>query len=314
MSVLSLFLSACSPLGAINSILAKDDGVSGTLDIRYGPAPRQRLDVYRPDGSTKSSYPAVIFFYGGSWRSGARADYRFVGQALARRGIVTIIPDYRLYPEVKFPTFVRDAAKVVRWVSNNAEAIGIKCDQISVAGHSAGAHIAATLALDGRYLSEEGLRRQDIAGMIGIAGPYAFDPLSYRSTKPIFADVSDIDSARPAEIASDLSAAETSDGLPAFTLLHGADDTTVLPKNSAIFAEALRVAGADVRDKSYEGVGHYQILLAFFSVFENWAPVQDDVAKAVSRNRALVPNAAIRHIDTKLAPAGCPRPGADSAR
>ena len=313
MSVLSLFLSACSPLSALNGILAKEDGVSGIRDIRYGPAPRQRLDVYRPDGSAKSSYPAVIFFYGGSWRSGARADYRFVAQALARRGIVTIIPDYRLYPEVKFPTFVRDAAKVVRWVSNNAEAIGINRDQISVAGHSAGAHIAATLALDGQYLSEEGLRRQDIAGMIGIAGPYAFDPLSYRSTKPIFADVSDINSARPAEIASNLAAAETRDGLPVFTLLHGADDTTVLPKNSAIFAEALRVAGADVRHKSYEGVGHYRILLAFFSVFENWAPVQEDVAKAVNRNRALVPSAKIRHFDTKLTPAGRSRPGADSA-
>jgi acetyl esterase/lipase len=314
MSVLSLFLSACSPLGAINRILAKDDGVSGTLDIRYGPAPRQRLDVYRPDGSAKSHHPAVIFFYGGSWRRGARADYRFVGQALARRGIVTIIPDYRLYPEVKFPTFVRDAAKVVRWVFNNSETIGIDGDRISVAGHSAGAHIAATLALDGRYLSEEGLRRPDIAGMIGIAGPYAFDPLFYRSTKPIFADVPDIDSARPAEIASDLAVAQTRDDLPTFTLLHGANDTTVLPKNSAVFADALRAAGADVRHTVYEGVGHYRILLAFFSVFENWAPVQNDVAKAVNRNRAHVPSARLGPVDTKQVPGGGVRPGAHSER
>ncbi len=275
-------LGACSPLGTLNLVLADDDGVSTVEGIVYGPESRHRLDVYTPAQPTTKNRPTVIFFYGGSWRNGERADYRFVGQALARRGVVAIIPDYRLYPQAKFPEFMHDAAKTVRWVVENAGKLQVDAARISVAGHSAGAHIAATLALDTRYLAAEGLRRHRIAGVIGLAGPYAFDPLAYTSTRPVFENTGDIGNARPAVLAAGYDPDRGARDLPAFTLLHGADDTTVFPKNSKILAKALRAAKVRVRYSVYPDIGHYKILLAFYPAFRSAAPVLEDVVDAVN--------------------------------
>ena len=78
-----------------------------TQDLAYGPDARQRLDVYQPAAITQHA-PMVVFFYGGSWSSGERADYRFVGEALASSGIVAVVADYRLSPAVRYPAFVQD--------------------------------------------------------------------------------------------------------------------------------------------------------------------------------------------------------------
>ena len=278
----ALVFGGCSPLPALNFVLADDEDVAKVDDIAYGPRARHRLDVYKPERSGPVKRPAVIFFYGGSWRNGNRADYRFVGQALARRGIVTIIPDYRVYPQAKFPDFMHDAAKAVRWVSENAGTLGVDTGRISVAGHSAGAHLAATLALDPRYLAAEGLQRNRIAGVIGIAGPYAFNPLAFKSTRPVFEGTGDIDNARPAALAAAYDPGAAAPTLPAFTLLHGAEDTTVLPKNSDALAEALRAVGARVRHSVYPDIGHYRILLAFYPAFRSTAPVLEDVIAAAN--------------------------------
>lgn len=285
--VAAVILGACSPLGTLNLVLADDEGVSAVEGVVYGPESRHRLDVYTPSQSSLTKRPAVIFFYGGSWRNGDRADYRFVGQALARRGVVTIIPDYRLYPQAKFPEFMHDAAKAVRWVVENADTLQVDADRISLAGHSAGAHLAATLALDPRYLDAEGLRRFRIASVIGIAGPYAFDPLAYTWTRPVFQDTGDIDNARPAVLAAGYDRDSGAHELPTFTLLHGADDTTVFPKNSKILAKALRAAKVRVRYSVYPDIGHYKILLAFYPAFRSTVPVLEDVVDAVNATEEL---------------------------
>jgi acetyl esterase/lipase len=101
-------LLACSPLTAINA-LSPASGADSTVDVAYGPGARNKLDVYRPANATAAS-PVVVFFYGGNWTSGQRRDYAFVGRALAARGIVVVIPDYRLYPEVSYPDFLDDSA------------------------------------------------------------------------------------------------------------------------------------------------------------------------------------------------------------
>ncbi len=275
----SALLGACSPLGALNIVLGGEADGAALRDVAYGPDPRHRLDVYQPAAATAGPRPAVVFFYGGSWRSGDRADYRFVGRALAERGIVAIVPDYRLYPKARFPDFQHDGAKVLRWVFDNAGELGIDVSRISLAGHSAGAHLAVTLALDPRYLAAEGLRPRDIAAVVGIAGPYDFDPLAYRSTRPVFETLVNIDLARPTALAVAL--ATVADTLPAFLLLHGRDDSTVYTRNSQALAVALRGAGARVRLALYDDVGHSRILLAFFPAFANAAPVLDDLAAVV---------------------------------
>src|ERR1700741_411360 len=110
-------------------------------DQPYGPLERQKLDIYVPDGAT-SNIPVVVFFYGGAWARGERGDYRFAGQALASTGFIALVPDYRLYPEVAFPSFVQDGALAVAWVRDNIAGFGGDPARIAVLGHSAGAHIA----------------------------------------------------------------------------------------------------------------------------------------------------------------------------
>ncbi|MFZ4532160.1 MAG: alpha/beta hydrolase, partial [Alsobacter sp.] len=99
-------LASCSAVGAFNAVVPVDSGADRVAEgIAYGAHPRQRLDIYSSSGAAAGRRPApvVIFVYGGSWTGGRRAEYAFVGRALASRGIVTAVVDYRLVPEVRFP-------------------------------------------------------------------------------------------------------------------------------------------------------------------------------------------------------------------
>jgi acetyl esterase/lipase len=106
-------LSGCSPLVLLNAA-ATGKGFSRQDDIAYGPLSRQKLDVYVPDDASGRAFPVVVFFYGGGWESGKRQDYRFVGAALASRGVMAVVADYRIYPEVVF----RPLSTMPRWPSN----------------------------------------------------------------------------------------------------------------------------------------------------------------------------------------------------
>jgi acetyl esterase/lipase len=148
--------------------------------LAYGTAPRQRLDVYRPRHAIRA--PVLVFFYGGSWQRGSRDLYRFVGVSLAAQGIVTVVPDYSLFPPARFPTFVEDAARAVRFAQKNAEQWGGDPRRLVLMGHSAGAYIAAMLSVDPQWLRQVGLNsRADLAGFIGLAGPYDFLPIESRT-------------------------------------------------------------------------------------------------------------------------------------
>ena len=265
--ILCLLLGACSPLAAVN-LLVPEDGYTLSSGLAYGPAERQTLDVYVPRDPVASK-TVVVFFYGGAWRDGARGNYTFAGQAFAARGYVTVVPDYRLYPEVRFPAFVEDAAAAVAWVRREIAAYGGDPERIVLAGHSAGAHSAALLGLDRRYLARQGVPMTAIRGVIGLAGPYVFDPTEYPSTKEIFKGVGPADDTRPVTFARG--------DAPAMLLLHGLDDTTVQPENSAELSIALRAEGAKARYVSLPDVGHAGVLLAVSSPFEGLAPIMPEI-------------------------------------
>ncbi len=82
-------------------------------DIDYGSEERQQLDLYHAGNST-TARPGVVFLYGGAWLPGSKAPYLFVGEALGSKGFVGVIPNYRLFPDVKFPTFVEDSALALK--------------------------------------------------------------------------------------------------------------------------------------------------------------------------------------------------------
>uniref|UniRef100_UPI00258406FE alpha/beta hydrolase n=1 Tax=uncultured Phyllobacterium sp. TaxID=253813 RepID=UPI00258406FE len=108
-------LVGCSA-GKMLDITTSSGGASVTRNIAYGGDRRQVLDIYAPKNT--SAAPMAIFFYGGTWQSGDKATYAFVASALAARGIVTVVPDYRLYPDVRYPAFLQDGAAVVRWAKD----------------------------------------------------------------------------------------------------------------------------------------------------------------------------------------------------
>src|SRR5579863_3784483 len=156
-----------------------------TRSVAYAGHSRHRLDICRP--AAAAAAPVVVFFYGGAWRSGNKGLYRYVARALARRGYVAVVPDYRVYPQARYPDFLEDGAQAVRWVKDNVARFGGDPDKIFLKGHSAGAHIAAMLSIDPRWLDQVGLAPgRDIAGLIGIAGPYDYLPLRDETLKAIF--------------------------------------------------------------------------------------------------------------------------------
>ncbi len=111
-SVLQLFGTGRSPAVLLN-LTAPRRGYRVERDIAYGNGPRNRLDLYVPACATKAALPVIVFFYGGAFRAGRKNEYRFVGEALATRGILVAVPDYRIYPEACFPDFLDDAARAV---------------------------------------------------------------------------------------------------------------------------------------------------------------------------------------------------------
>ena len=249
-----LVLSGCSPLYLVNTLSAESDSVT-VVDKRYGEEKRQQLDIFIPERVVAGA-PVVVFFYGGSWKRGEKEKYRFVGHSLASKGFVTVIPDYRLYPEVTFPEFVEDGAKVLDWVRENVEQAD---NGVVLMGHSAGAHTAALLALDQRYLEKAGQPFSIIRGMIGLAGPYGFNPMEYKSTRPVFANVEVIENAMPVTFACLAK-------IP-LLLFHGADDGVVIPENSKELKRRVRECGGTVKYVELDDMGHFTILLGLSDSF-----------------------------------------------
>ena len=211
----------------------------------------------------------VVFLYGGAWRSGNKGMYRYVAKAFARLGYVAVIPDYRVYPEVRYPAFIEDAALAVRWVKDNIGRFGGNPDKIFLTGHSAGAHIAAMLALDARWLQEVGLSpRRDISGLIGIAGPYDYLPLRDEVLKIIFGGENRPETQPIAHVLP---------GAPPALLMTGGKDRLVEPGNATRLAARLRAAGNSATVRVYERVGHYFIIAALAPIFRFAVPVLHDV-------------------------------------
>lgn len=239
------------------SMLVGESGLDIRYEQAYGPHPRHRLDVYR--SHTDNGAGAVaLFLYGGSWRGGSRSCYGFVGAALAASGIPTAVADYRLFPEVRWPLFQEDAAAAFRWVAKELGEKGAR--PAVVVGHSAGAHMAALLALDRRWLGEA-----RPAALVGLSGPYAFQPTTWPSTKEIFATARDADEPRPIAFAGA--------DAPPVLLMHGAADDTVKPHNASDFADVLRAAGSEVELEMVAGADHKALVMGFAQPFRRRVPV-----------------------------------------
>lgn len=236
----------------------------------YGRGPRQQLDIWAPLGSD-GPLPVVVFFYGGGWNSGERADYGFVGRALARQGFIAVIPDVRHVPKAHWPDFIEDGAEAVAWVRRHIATYGGDADRMALMGHSAGAYNAAMLALDEKWLRRAGSDAAHIRGVAGLAGPYDFLPMAKGST----ADIA-MGRVRPASNTQPTSFVRAD--APPFFLASGAQDDVVRPRNSQVLARALDDIGGKAGYKSYENMGHRAIVMALAEPFRGQGEVLRDVA------------------------------------
>lgn len=270
----ALAIGGCSSFDVVNRITASGH-YSSDRDIAYGADPRQRLDVHVPKRRNANA-PLIVFFYGGGWRSGSKADYEFVASRLAEAGFVVVLPDYRLHPQVAFPAFVEDGSLALQWAHQNASRYGADPRKLYVAGHSAGAHIAALIALDPDYLAQLGMAQGDIAGLIGLSGPYDFLPLGDGYLQQVFPE-----SARAASQPVNFVDKQA----PPTLLIHGTDDDTVWPRNSERLADRLRESGVDVQLRLYDGVGHARVVAAMASPLDGLAKTADDIIAFVSQRQ-----------------------------
>lgn len=266
-------LGACRPVDALNA-MTPDTGYQLSADLRYGKQERQELDVYRPAKPRAGPAPVVVFFYGGSWTSGAKADYRFVGQLLAAEGFVVVIPDYRLYPAVRYPSFLEDGAAALHWTEGNVAAYGGDPKRLLLMGHSAGAYNAMMLGLDRHYGADAGFDANNVRGIAGLAGPYDFkfdSPL----LRGIFGAATNPAAALPIAYARGPA--------PPVLLVTGGADETVDTANSVSLERHLAAAGNRVRRLDFAGLDHIDVVLQFSSFWKSTSPLRDAVIAFLER-------------------------------
>jgi acetyl esterase/lipase len=266
----ALFLAGCSRLGFLAANMPAAFGsYKRHANIAYGPDPQQRLDVYVPRRAAVEPRPVVVFWHGGRWREGDKADYRFVGAALAESGYLTLVANYRHYPQVKMPGFMHDAAQAALWAAAHANEYGGARERLYLMGHSAGAHLAALLALNPRYFAAAGQAAPRIAGVIGLSGPYDFLPLLEPDVQDMFGPPELYPQSQPINfVRADA---------PPMLLVHGLNDETVLPKNARNLATALGALGVPVTLRLYSKLSHADTVAALAALLRGRAATLADI-------------------------------------
>ncbi|MEP7185785.1 MAG: alpha/beta hydrolase [Rhodanobacter sp.] len=280
----ALLLMGSTLLGGCQAVLfsglnatSTKTGVTVSHDVMFDRTHQLALDVYRP--ANASNAPVVVFFFGGSWKSGKRQWYAWVGEALAKRGLVVVIPDYRLWPKVKLDGFMQDGARAVAWTHTHAGEYGGDPRKLFVMGHSAGAHIGALLATDAHWLKEVGMQPRQLSGFIGLAGPYDFLPLTDQDYVDMFG------STHAKQLLSQPVHFVNGDE-PPMLLMQGAGDKIVEPKNAQSLARSMQAQNEPVEVKLFPDIGHFAILFAMSRPLRSKAPVIDDAVDFIHRRIA----------------------------
>jgi acetyl esterase/lipase len=273
---IALTLEACAPVHILNA-LVPEQGMKETRSIRFGPGDRGKLDVYAPAQPCAGSLPVIVFFYGGGWDSGRREDYLFVAEAFSSRGFITVIPDYRIYPQGLFPDFIEDGALALRWTFENIGKYGGDPQNIFIAGHSAGAQIATMLAFDKSWLARLNVDAGRLRGVIGLAGPYDFLPLETARLNAIFPSEAARAQSQPIRFARR--------DAPPVLLISGEPDEVVGPGNSRRLAQRIRALGGSVDEKYYPGLGHAKLVAVLAAPLRSNYRVLDDIDEFVESSR-----------------------------
>jgi acetyl esterase/lipase len=282
-------------------------------DVPYVAGPggaAHTLDLFLPKG--KKNYPVVVFVHGGIWMLLDKSWgglYSNVGRCLAEEGIGAALPNYRLSPAVKHPAHVEDVARAVAWTVRNISKYGGRVDDLFLAGHSAGGHLAALLATHPSYLKAAGVNPAVIRGVISVSGVYQIDAFDLKVALPtaatqaagVLAGLLGLSEASPGaagpaeaqlnfalnplalvfgsdpKVWRDASPLNHVRGrLPPVLLINAERDLPTLPEQARHFAEALKKAGCSVTSLTVPDRDHESL------IWEADRPT-DPVARAMYR-------------------------------
>ena len=270
-------------LDAVDRLTGGDRKVTLHERASIGEFAQQRLAVYGPEDRRSGDLPrpVILFVHGGSWASGDPDDYGFVARALVPEGFLVVLAGYRLYPESSFPEMIEDTARAVRWTRENIARLGGDPDRIVLAGHSAGAYNVAMVALDRQWLGREGQSADELAGVIGLSGPYDFYPFTNQSARNSFGSAS-----RPADTQP---ISFVRGDAPPLLLIHGEGDTTVKPRNSRELARRIVEARGVASLHTFAGMDHNRPLLALASPWRSDPQIFGLVVEFARSSTASVP-------------------------
>jgi len=269
LSIISIILAACTQakFAVVNAPSITYDGTI-TSNITYGDLPRQNLDIYQPE-TTNPTLPVIIFFHGGRWTDGNKDQYKFVGLTLSKLGYVVVVPNTRLYPEIKHPVFVEDAAQAIAWVHNNIDIYNGQVDNVFLMGHSSGAHIASLAISDKSYLAKYNLKPSIVSAFAGLSGPYDFIPEA-ADLRGMFGPPANYPTM---QISSYIDGNE-----PPMLLLHGQKDKAVILRNLKMAENAIKNHNGIVETHIYADADHVDTVAAL-----SWVnPANLDVATRVN--------------------------------
>jgi acetyl esterase/lipase len=260
----TLALAACAPVSILNGITPSST-FDRTKNLAYGDGPRQTLDVYAVE-NPKADAPVLVFIHGGSWDSGKKGIYKFLAEGFTKSGYDVVVPNYRLWPDAKFPNFLNDNAKAVAFAADR-----YPDRKIVLMGHSAGGYNVLMLGLDDQYLSAAGVDRcERISGVVGLAAPVGIVPLKAERLVAIF----------PERLQGTDSALNAVTGpSPALFLGHGEADTTVYPQNSLQLAEKVTARGGVAQAEIYPEQSHTDVVKVLSRHFDGDANLKSDIVK-----------------------------------
>jgi len=265
----ALALGACTKIAltAVNAPTVFDSNKHVT-SVAYGDGEMQTLDIYIPEDANPDAPRGVVFFiHGGRWTDGDKEQYKFVGSRLASAGYVAVIPDYRKYPNVKFPEMMEDPTAALAWVHDHIADYGGSPDRLHVMGHSSGAHMGALIATDARYLAGHQKSTDIITSFVGLAGPYHFEP----EEQDLIDMFGPPENYPQMQVGTFISAAA-----PPMYLLRGEQDSVVGQINVDNVMKAAKGLDVTIEAKTYPNLDHTGIISAFSWAYDDKDGVVSD--------------------------------------
>jgi acetyl esterase/lipase len=217
------------------------------LDLAYGKDAKQGLDLYFPKDKPNKA-PVFLFFHGGGFREGDRAQYGFVAEPFAEQGVITAVASYRLTGDgFKYPSQTQDARAAFIWVYKHIAQFGGDPQRIYVGGHSAGAILSAEIGVNRHWMRTAGIPQHVFRGMIPISGPYDLRTPGRKGEGDVYTPTPQLQAA-----ASPL--LHISDPVPASIIAVGSTEAYVA--SSEELAERLKASGAQAVFLSLNGEDH----------------------------------------------------------